>query len=367
MTDSTTSEPIVHRVPHGGPRGGAADAKLRVDASTNVNAYGPAPIVAGAAAAAEIARLPDPVALTPRRAAAKRWERPLDELAFGAGTSELLLAAMLALLRRDDVVLLASPIYGEYDRSARLVGARPIAIRRGDGDAWPGPLIAAVRATGARLVVVSAPGNPLGDAWSRDLLREVAAEARRAGAVMLLDQSYDGFLDAPLGGPALPGHPAVLHLRSLSKDHAVPGLRAGLACGPRELIERLESARIPWSASAPAQAAATACFLPEAEAHVVRTVRLLRRDARDLAARLRERRIPASATDVHWILCDLGCARTAAESLERDHGVRVRPLGDHGLPHLVRVAAGLPSDNQILLAALASSPTASDAGSEVCP
>ncbi len=366
MTDSI-SEPIVPRAPHGGPRGGEEDQKLRVDASTNVNAYGPAPVVAAAAAGAEIARLPDPLALAPRRAAAERWERPLDELAFGAGTSELLLAAALALLRRDDVVLLASPIYGEYARSARLVGGRPIAVRRSDTGAWPGPLVTAVRATGARLVVMSAPGNPLGDAYSRDLLREVAAAARHAGAVFLLDQSYDAFLDAPFGGPALPGHPAVLHLRSLTKDHAIPGLRAGFACGPRGLIERLESARVPWSASSPAQAAAVASFLPEAEAHVAQTVRLLRRDARNLAARLREQRIRASATDVHWILCNLECARTVAESLEWNHGVRVRPLADHGLPDLVRIAAGLPSDNQTVLAALTHRPSAPDAGSEVYP
>lgn len=365
MTDSTISEPIAPRAPHGGPRGGEADQKLRVDASTNVNAYGPAAVVAAAAAGAQIARLPDPLALAPRRAAAERWDRPLDELAFGAGTSELLLAAMLALLRRDDVVLLASPIYGEYARSARLVGARPMAVSRGDAGAGPGPLIAAVRATGVRLVVMSAPGNPLGDASSRDLLGEVAAAARHAGAVFLLDQSYDAFLDAPFGGPALPGHPAVLHLRSLTKDHAIPGLRAGFACGPRGLIERLESARVPWSASAPAQAAAASCFLPEAESHVVRTVRMLRRDARDLAARLGAQGIPASATDVHWILCNLGCARTAAESLERNHAVRVRPLADHGLPDLVRIAAGLPPDNQTVLAALTDRPSAPGAGSEV--
>ncbi len=344
MTCSTSFPP---RVTHGGPQGDALDARIRIDASSNVNAYVPAPAVVAAVRSIDVTRLPDPRAVAPRRAAADHWHRPIEELAFGAGTSELLLAAMLATLRRDDPVVLAGPIYGEYARTATMLGARPIIIPSDgvSGVRSPSALIDAVRAAHARVAVVCAPGNPLGERWTDAQLSELGDALHGVGAVLLLDQSYDAFLDTPLGDAALPRHPAVLHLRSLTKDHAIPGLRAGFACGPVRLIERIEAHRVPWSASAPAQAAAVACFRSDALDHVHQTTRQLRHHAHALVATLRERAIAAMATDVHWILCDVGHGQAVAGELGQMHGVRVRPLDDHGFPQLIRITVGLPADN----------------------
>lgn len=338
--------------PHGGPRGGGGDALIRIDLSTNVNPYGAPPSVLDAARAADLCAYPDPTSHDARSAAAMAWQRPIGEIAFGAGVSELLPALFSALLGRNNTVVLASPLYGEYARAAQLVGARTLSVARRRTVPHISRLFAAVRRFAPKLLVVAAPGNPLGEAWTRDELAELADAAHARQCLLVIDQSYDAFLDAPLGDPALPGHPAVMHFRSLTKDFAIAGLRAAYAIGPAAIIRRLEERRAPWPASAPAQAAAEATFASAAQAYVTRTTRALREDVADFADALRAAGVSARKTDVHWVLCTLSTAQ--ANRLAHDAGIRVRTLDDHLLAGLARIVVPRRDQQAMIARAVAS-------------
>jgi len=340
---------------HGGP-GGVADERVpvRIDFSTSVSAWGPARVVVEAARAAPLDAYPDPEALAPRRAAARRWGRPPGEVAFGAGAAELIHAACAAFLRADDLALVAGPTFGEYARAAALRGARAWELRAAP-PRWTiaaENVAAAVAAHRPRVVFLCAPNNPTGQTFSRDELLAVADACRGAGALLVLDQSYDAFAAAPLGTPALGGHPAVLHVRSVTKDHALAGVRAGFAVGPPGVIAAIERARVPWSASAPAQAAAAATFLPEAEAHAAGAVLRLRAECAAMRAALGAGGFAALATGVHYFLLDSGDAAAARERLLAGDGLKVRDCASFGLPRHVRIAARTPAENAELLAAL---------------
>ena len=323
--------------PHGGPRGGAGDTHIRLDLSTNVNPYGPPASVLDAARNADLSAYPDPTSHEARARAARAWKRPIAEVAFGAGVSELLPALFSAQLKHDDAVVLATPLYGEYARAAQLVGARTIGVTRRSHVPRTSRLLAALRRFAPKLVVVAAPGNPLGEAWSRDDLMTLATAAQEYRCVLVIDQSYDAFLDRPLGDPALPGHGAVVHLRSLTKDFAIAGLRAAYAIAPEAMIRELEARRAPWSASAPAQAAAIATFADHAQDHVAQSTRALRVDVAAFVEALQAEGVGARITDVHWALCNVSVAQAAR--LERDAGIRVRTLDDHFLTGLARIVA----------------------------
>ena len=57
------------------------------------------------------------------------------------------------------------------------------------------------------------------------------------------------FALTPLGTPALGGHDAVLHLRSMTKDHALAGVRVAFGVAAPDVAESLERVRVPWAAS----------------------------------------------------------------------------------------------------------------------
>ncbi|MBX6330692.1 MAG: histidinol-phosphate aminotransferase family protein [Gemmatimonadaceae bacterium] len=338
-----------------GERGAADGSPVRplIDFSVSVNAFGPAPVVLDALSRVAPDHYPDPRSTAARRAAAARWGRAPTEIAFGAGASELLQAIATAFVRRRDRVLVPAPAYGEYARAAALCGARVHTVAANDRHAMAiATLIDAVADARPRIVFVCAPNNPTGARVPRDVLSRLADACAASGALLVLDQSYDAFDAAPLGTPALPGHPAVLHLRSITKDHALAGVRAGFLVGPAPLIHAVERARAPWAASAYAQAAAEAALSDAGIAHVAETTARVRSERARLAETLRAAGVPTVASDTHLLLIEVGDASRVQRRLLAEHAIGVRDATSFGLPEHVRIAARTPAENDALAAAL---------------
>jgi histidinol-phosphate/aromatic aminotransferase/cobyric acid decarboxylase-like protein len=333
---------------HGG------EPRARMDFSTCVNAYGPAPVVIDAIRRAEVAAYPDPRSVGVRWMASRVWGRAIEEIAFGAGSAELIAAVVAAVVRRGETVVVPRPAFAEYGRAAVLAGAR---VRRparvaleASGDEIADAMIAAVCAHRPRLAFLAAPTSPVGTAIGREALRAVADACAMVGGMLVLDQAYDAFLAEPLGTPALPGHPAVVHLRSLTKDHALAGVRVGFAIGPAAVIAAIEGVRVPWAASSVAQAAGAAALSDSARAYVLETTRTLRASAAALFSGSRTNATLATAT--HYGLIRVGDGRRVRDALLGEDGIGVRDCRSFGLPAYIRVAARTAGENAALAAAL---------------
>jgi histidinol-phosphate/aromatic aminotransferase/cobyric acid decarboxylase-like protein len=308
--------------------GGLHDAELEalglradeiLDLSVNVNPYGPSPRVLEAIRAARVDRYPDPTGLATRRQMGARLDVDPASLVVAAGAVELiwLLARVVAANRR---VLIAAPTFSEMAAGARAAGAEVIEHRDVDS------LRAVARSVRPALIYVCTPNNPTGAAVDREVVDALAAVAPT-----IVDESFLSMSDdhAELRRRR---HPACIRLRSLTKDHALPGLRVGYAIAGAELAARLEAARPPWSVSAPVAAAAVACL--DEDLGEMRRRWLADRDA--LAAALPD----AYPSRAPFLLVPVACS--AAElrlRLLRRHHILVRDAGSFGLPDHIRVGA----------------------------
>lgn len=330
----------------------AGGAEELNDFSVCLNAFGPAPSVLGAVRACRIDEYPDPQSRAPRHAAAARWRRPVAEIMLGAGAAELLQAVCLTYLRPGDAVLIAGPAFGEYARAAMLCGAHTHTTDGLDAAASAGQLVREITRIRPRLVFLATPANPSGDAMPLGDLRRIADASRDADALLVLDQAYDGFMATPLGTPALPGHPAVLHLRSITKDHALAGIRVAFAVAPADVAHAIERARVPWTASAVAQAAATAAMGDDAIAYVAETTAALRAEADRIRAALATAPVVIHPSATHFMLVHCGPERRVRDQLLSQSDLLVRDCASFGLPGSIRIAARTPPENDVLLAAL---------------
>jgi histidinol-phosphate aminotransferase len=339
---------------HGGPSGGAEDAQVKYDFSVSLNAFGPSPVVVEAIRRAPVDVYPDPTSTAARQVAAARWTCTVDEILFGAGASELIDAVARAFISPGNRVVIAEPTYGEYRRAAMLAGGDVVGVP------WEPSTFAVrcddvekcIRITTPRLTFVCAPNNPTGQLFTRADLERIANACQSAGGLLVLDQSYDAFTECPLGTPALCGHPAVVHIRSITKEHAVAGVRAGFLVAPANVVRAVERVRAPWSASTIAQAAAAAALDAAGLAHVARTVPELRKGRASLAAVFARYGVPVLSGGTHTLLARVGDASAFRSELLQAHGIRVRDCTSFGLPEFVRVAARTPSDNEALEMAL---------------
>lgn len=352
--------PVGARVPHGGvlPEGMAVAARV-IDCSTSLNAWGPAQVVVDAAqrsvAPAALSHYPDPDARAPREAAAQAWGCDVARIVFGAGSSELLQAVCAALLRPKDVVLVPTPTFGEYARAARLAGAevRELPPMAGGFRLDLDALEARLDEHEARMILLCSPNNPTGERLDTARLAALADKCATTGTWLVLEQTYDPFLEQPAGVPLLGEHPAVLHLRSLTKEHALACVRTGFLVAPPHVIEAVEAVRAPWATSTLAQATAVASLTDEAQAHVAATMARLRGERARIARECERLGLRAHEGETHTLLIEVGDGDAARLALLRDGGVHVRSARSFGLPRHIRVSARTPHDNDALLAALA--------------
>lgn len=320
---------------HGGRLGEGRD--IRHDFSVCLNAFGPAPAVLDAIRRTPVDEYPDPTSRVARSAAADAWSVPIDALMLAAGSAELIDLVCRAFVAPGDVVAVDSPAFGEYERAARIYGAT--VVHEIDDD--------------ARVVFVCSPSNPLGQVRERAELQRLADRCAERGVVLVIDQAYDEFTGERAGTPALRCHPAVLHLRSLTKDNALAGIRVAFGIGTREIMDALNAVRVPWSASSIAQNAAVASFGAEAQEYVARTTAALRREAIRLRESLPSLGYDADDSRTHFFTIRVRDAAMARRALLDRADILVRDCTSFGLPDRIRVAARQRTANDELLRALA--------------
>lgn len=338
---------------HGGRHGFAgAPATELLDFSVCLNAHGPAPTVVDAIRTAPVDEYPDPRSIDARSALARAYDTPLSSIAIGAGSAELIHAVCFAYLRPGDVALVVEPAFSEYRRAASLCGAHVVGIAIGAGDDLLQPIHRAVQRLRPRIVFAAAPTNPTGIAITRDALAALADSCHSADSLLVLDQAYDAFTANPLGSPALRHHANVLHLRSLTKEHALAGVRVATGIATARIINDIEAVRAPWSASTAAQAAAVEVTSDDARRHARGSIACLRAERQRIATALASSGIVSNPSDTHFMLIACPMATALRDRLIAEHNILVRDCTSFGLRRHIRVAARLPHENDALISAL---------------
>jgi histidinol-phosphate/aromatic aminotransferase/cobyric acid decarboxylase-like protein len=196
-------------------------------------------------------------------------------------------------------------------------------------------------------VYLCSPNTPTGTmSPAEDLCRWAE---RHPWLTLVLDQSFlslsERWQDATVPLPA-----NVVAVRSLTKDHGVPGLRLGYALAPAALCRQLEASRPAWSTSAFAQAAALACC---GSADFVRQSReRLLEDRRQLALELSALGIEALPSQVNFLLARVPNVSALRQRLLVKHQILVRDCASFGLPGFMRLAARPPAERARLISAL---------------
>jgi histidinol-phosphate aminotransferase len=320
-----------------------------VDFSSSTNPYGPCSEVVDAVRAARIDRYPDPDSSRLRHAIAASVDAAPDRVVVGNGAADLLWTLARVLVQPGEPVVIAEPTFAEFGAAARFAGARVLEVgAKVDADfAIDLDTIEQIASSeGARLVYLCSPGTPTG---SHVAVARVAGLAqRRADLTIVLDQAFLSLSDhAAEETCAVPSN--VVRVRSLTKDHAIAGIRLGYLVASGDLAPRIEAARPPWTTSSVAQAAGLAALGARDFVETSRRKILADRDqlALDLK-RMSIRAVPSCAGFFVFPATDAGGLR--ARLLRRK--ILVRDCTSFGLPGFVRLAARPRADRERLLSAL---------------
>src|SRR5918997_4031214 len=199
---------------------------------------------------------------------------PETELTVTCGSTEGMIAAMMATVDPGDEVVVFEPFYENYAPDAVLSGATPryVSLRAPDWTFDPDELRAAFNPR-TKAVILCNPNNPTGKVFTREEMEFIAALCQEFDALCFTDEIYehilyprDGREVSHISMAQLPGMRArTVVVNSMSKTYSVTGWRVGYCIAPPEITAAIRKVHdfLTVGAAAPLQAAgAVALRLP---------------------------------------------------------------------------------------------------------
>jgi histidinol-phosphate aminotransferase len=163
-----------------------------------------------------------------------------DQILVTAGSGEGL--ALLARHFNKGNVVTADITFAILPNTAKKIGTKVIEVPLTKEKVHDLPAMLAAINNETKLVYICNPANPTATILKPAVLKSFCEEASKK-AVVLIDEAYIDFLDAP-DNESMVGligkNPNVLVIKTFSKIHAMAGLRIGFIIGHPSLISKLQ-------------------------------------------------------------------------------------------------------------------------------
>lgn len=290
---------------------------LLLDVSASMNPF--VPDISCDALHADLSIYPDDTYSELKSAIGRVFSRDPEEICVGNGSAELIRVYCNVTLEKGDAVQISQPTFGEYQLSAELAGAN----------------LVPKSSVPLKLRFICNPNNPTGVLLSRDAVLKELADCKKSGTNLFVDEAFMD-LSEPLATVSDVQDENLFVLRSLTKCFSVPGLRFGYGFGPSDLIEKIETARTPWTVNAFAEKYAIAAF--EKYDELRESAMQISKERKWYCARLDELGLAYENSTVNYLLIDL--KRDASFFAEKmlEKGIIVRDCTSFGLSESIRVS-----------------------------
>lgn len=331
---------------------GEVQRELGIDSiiklASNENPLGPPPLAIAAVkkAAEEMHHYPDATGYELRVAISKKFNMPLDQVAIGAGSDELIhLLGQIFLGDVSDELLTGDPSFVRYYAAAHLAPCKLVRVPLDAELRFDLRAMAKAVNENTKLIFIANPNNPTGTiVRRRELLNFIDDVPPHVPIV--LDEAYYEFAaidkEFPNSLELIRDGRLVIALRTFSKTYGLAGARIGYMFAHPEVIDAMDRAREPFNVNNLAQAAALAAL--DDDDHLQKTVANNQRELSRMNDAFRSVGARPIESFANFVLADMGRpARPIFEELLK-RGVIVRSGEVLGMPNFLRVSVGTESE-----------------------
>jgi len=312
------------------------DPEEFVKLASNENMFGPSPAAVDAveASADEVHHYPTADHQDLTAAIADAWDVTAEQVWLANGGDGALDYLSRAALEPGDAVLVPAPGFAYYGMSARFHHGEVAEYDVTSDDGFALTADAVLDAyDGERIVHLTSPHNPSGARFTLDAIERIAEETHEE-TLVVVDEAYGEFADAPSAIGLLDQRDDVAVLRTFSKAYGLAGLRLGYALVPDEWADAYARVNTPFAASVVACRAGLAAL--DDDEHVERTVETARWSRAYMTEHIDA---PTYESHANFLLVEVGDASAVAEALQ-ERGVIVRDCSSFGIPECVRITCG---------------------------
>lgn len=187
---------------------------------------------------------------------------PNSELVITCGSTEAMMASVLATVNPGDKVAIFSPFYENYGADSILCDAQPVYVPLKPPSFTFDPAeLEQAFAQGAKALILCNPSNPCGKVFTREELETISDIIKRYDAFVITDEVYEHLIFKPHTHTYLATLPGMkertLVCNSFSKTYSITGWRLGYVQGPAHIIEAVRKVHdfLTVGAAAPLQEA----------------------------------------------------------------------------------------------------------------
>lgn len=173
----------------------------------------------------------------------------IDEanLILGNGATELIYLYARALDMSSGKALIVEPTFTEYEKSVVVNGG---CIEHfpyeSDFKLDTAKLIKRLQTGDVRFLYICNPNNPTGTLLSAAELQNILEACDKRGITAFIDESFIEFSNAE-SSKRLVDRYMVFILRSITKIYGIPGIRIGYGIGHRDIVEKMNQKKEPWT------------------------------------------------------------------------------------------------------------------------
>ena len=187
---------------------------------------------------------------------------PEREITVCCGSTEGMIASLLAVVNPGDEVIVFEPFYENYNPDSQLCGAtaRYVTLHAPEWTFDPDELRRAFNSH-TKAIILNTPNNPTGKVFSRHELEFIAGLCQEFDTLAITDEIYEHILyDGSVHIPilSLPGmRQRSILVNSMSKTYSVTGWRVGWVLAPPDLTDSIRKVHdfLTVGAAAPLQQA----------------------------------------------------------------------------------------------------------------
>jgi aminotransferase len=196
---------------------------------------------------------------------------PDRNIVVTCGSTEAMIASMLAVCNPGDKVIVFSPFYENYTADTILSGAQPIYVHiRPPSFTFDLDELKQAFQQKPKALILCNPSNPSGKVFTHEELFEIAELAIKYDTFIITDEVYEHIVYAPNSHTYLASLPDMfdrtISCSSLSKTYSITGWRLGYVIASPRIIDAIRKVHdfLTVGAAAPLQeAAVTALGFPD--------------------------------------------------------------------------------------------------------
>lgn len=182
---------------------------------------------------------------------------PETEVTIACGTTEAMMASMLALIDPGDEAIIFEPFYENYGPDAAVSGAVPRFVPlSGEDFTFDADDLASAFNKRTKVLVLNTPNNPSGKVFTEQELRTIADLAVDNDVTVITDEIYEHIIYdghkhtsiASIGDMA----ECTITIGGFSKTYSVTGWRVGYALAPPHLTQAIRKVHDFLTVGAPA-------------------------------------------------------------------------------------------------------------------